>query len=114
LRSDEGAGRYARARDDKLDLFLFLVGSGLAFTVVEAVVSRGFRLRMREERSDVVILGSAMNLIFISAGFGVIVGAGMLLPVRMAWFGGGLTGTLTYLLVGGIELALARRAQGED
>jgi hypothetical protein len=92
-------------------MFLYAVGGGLGFALVELVASRGFRKEMKGERSDVVVLGSAINVISISAGLGVVVAIGSLWRWWVAWLLAPLVATVVYLLVVGFEVAFARRAE---
>jgi hypothetical protein len=91
-------------------IFLFLLGAVLAFLVVEAAVSRGFRVRLRGEPSEVVALGSSFAFVSVGGGVGIAALAGVVLGPGVAWPFGSLLATVTYLLLVGIELGLAERA----
>jgi hypothetical protein len=94
-----------------LDLFLFVAGGCLGFGLVEVVASRGFRDQLRGDRSDVVVIGSAIDLLSVAAGLAAVVGVTALAGGRVAWLAGPLTATVVYLLVNGLEMAFARRAE---
>jgi hypothetical protein len=91
------------------EVFLFLFGAVVAFTVVDAVVSRGFRERLRGEPPEVVALGSAFG--FASAGLSVGAAAvlGSILATGAAWPLGSFGATATFLSMAGVEMGLAER-----
>ncbi len=93
-----------------LETFTFLVGAATGFTLTEAVASRGFRVRMRGERPDVVVLGSASSYPSTLLAVGVAALAGEVLGTGVAWPAGSFLATTVFLLVGAVELLLGRRA----
>ena len=93
---------------DVRDCFVFLGGAVAAFALVEAVASRGFRVRLREEPSEVIALAGAMSILSAGAGLGVVALLGEVVGGRMGWFVGPFAGTLVYLLSVGAEVGLAR------
>lgn len=96
---------------DGSDLLLFVMGAALAFSALEAAVSGFFRHRVREERSDVVVLGNALNFISIGAALGVAWMASSWAGSTLSWFITPLLSSVAYLLVVGLEMALAIQAQ---
>ncbi|MBA3421737.1 MAG: hypothetical protein H0U12_07580 [Thermoleophilaceae bacterium] len=94
-----------------LDAFTFVVGAATAFTLTEAVASRGFRVRMRGERPDVVVLGSAISYpsTLLAVGAGAL--AGEALGTGVAWPAGSFSATMVFLLVGAVELLLGKRVE---
>lgn len=93
-----------------LDAFLFLCGAAVAFILVETVASRGFRQPVRGEREGVMVLGGAMDLFAVLAAAGAAIGAAYI-SGWPGWLVGGYAATTTYLLVGGIDVLLARRIE---
>jgi len=97
---------------------LFGLGATVAFILVETLSARGLRNRERGERSDVVALGSALNLLSVGSGIGLAALAPLVLSPQLAWPAGSFLATLVYLLLGGAELAAAERIEanltGED
>lgn len=89
-------------------LFAFAIGATLGFTLLEAGVSRGFRVRIREEASDVVLFGTALAPLSVSAGLATALGTLALVPDAWAWLLAPLTATLVYVLMTGTQLAVAR------
>lgn len=92
-------------------LFLFILGATGAFAVFEALASRFFRVRLRGERSDVVLLGTAMAPVAVSVSLGAAAGILTVVGGTAGWFAAPATSTSTYLLVAGVQVVLARLYQ---
>ena len=54
-----------------LHIFMFVVGNGIAFAGVNALVTRGFRQRVEQEPPVVVALSTSLAVVSISAAVGV-------------------------------------------
>lgn len=94
-------------------LFLFVAGSTGAFAAIEAATSRLFQVRMREDPSDVVILGTALAP--LSVGVALASAAGVVEVVRgsIAWFAAPAVATTVYIAMAALQLAFARRYEAE-
>lgn len=92
-----------------LRLFAFVFGSTVGFAVWEAVASRGFRVRIREESSDVVLVGTALAPVSVGLGLLAAIGALAVVDGGWAWFVAPLAATVSYILFAGLQLAVARR-----
>ena len=92
-------------------IFLFVVGGGLAFAVANAAVTKGFRETREPEVPLVRALGTSFGIVSSSAGFGMAALSAWLLDGWLAWLVTPFVATVTYLLVAGLEIALARVAQ---
>lgn len=92
-------------------LFLFVSGAAIAFAVIEAVGSDFFRERVRGDPPQVVVLGSAFALLSLSAGLGAGCLVGWAIDPWPSWILGPFAATVAYLLVLGLELTLAERAE---
>lgn len=90
-------------------LFAFVVGATLGFALLEAVASRGFQVRIREERSDVVLIGTALAPVSVSLGLGAALGAIALVGGTWAWGLAPCAATGTYVVMAGAQMAMARR-----
>lgn len=92
-------------------MILYALGAVTAFVLLEAVASRGFRESLPEHDSNVVTLGTALNVMSVIAA----VAAGMLLSAilatDLAWLLGPLAAATVYLLAESTELAVAERFQ---
>jgi hypothetical protein len=89
-------------------IFMFVVGAGVAFAGVTALVTRGFRKRVEDEPPMVMALGNSLSLISISAGVGIVALLGVFLHGALAWLLGAMLATWTYLGVAALEVATAR------
>lgn len=92
-------------------VFLFAGGAVTGVTAVEAIASRGFKMRMRGEPSEVVVLGSAFGFVSAGLGIGAATLCGELLGGWLAWYTGPLAASTVYVLASGVEMALAHTAQ---
>ena len=93
------------------EVFLFLAGAAVAFTGVEITATKAFQIAEASEPAEVVFLGTSFNLFSIAAGVGAATLVGWLLSGWPAWLVGALAATLVYLLVVGLEMALAERVE---
>jgi hypothetical protein len=87
---------------------MFVVGSGIAFAGINALVTRGFRQRVEQEPPVVVALATAFALVSASAGVGVAALIGWGVGGWGAWLLGSLLPTWAYLSIAALEMALAR------
>jgi MFS family permease len=92
-----------------LRLLMFVVGCGLAFAGVNALVTRGYRERVEEEPPVVISLATSFSVISISAGVAVAGLLGWGIGSWPAWLLGSLLSTWAYLLAGALEMAFSRR-----
>src|SRR2546423_5201484 len=91
-----------------LRIFMFVLGSSIAFAGVNAFVTRGFRQRAEQEPPVVVSLSTSFSFVSISAGVGVAALLGTAVGGWGAWLLGALLPTWTYLSIAALEMALAR------
>jgi hypothetical protein len=89
-------------------IFAFLLGTGVAFAGVNALVTRGFRRRVKEEPQVVLALATSFSVLSISAAAGVAVLIGWAIGGWVAWGVGSLLATWAYLSVAALEVAAAR------
>jgi MFS family permease len=87
--------------------FLYVVGAGIAFAVVNASVTQWFSERLPREPSEVVALGTAISLFSMGAalGLGTLVAWG--LRPWLAWSLAPLATSIGFLLLAGIEMGVA-------
>jgi hypothetical protein len=91
-----------------LKIFMFVIGAGVAFAVVNAVVTRGFRQRVEREPPVVVALATSFSVLSMSAGVGLVALLGWALGGWVAWLLAALLSSWTYLSIGALEMAIAR------
>src|SRR5437764_8321592 len=86
----------------------FIIGTGVAFAGVNALVTRGYRRRVKEEPPVVLALATSFGVLSISAAAGVAALIGWGIGGWVAWGLGALLATWTYLSVAAMEVAVAR------
>ena len=91
-----------------LRIFMFVVGSSVAFATVTALVTRGFRQRVEQEPPVVVALATSFSVLSVSAAVGLAALLGWGVGGWVAWLLGALLPTWTYLSLSALEMALAR------
>ena len=89
-------------------IFLFVLGATFAFALAEAVSSRFFRIRLKEERSDIVLIGTAMAPVAVGSSLGAATAVATVVDGAPAWVLAPATATLCYVLLTGTQLAAAR------
>ena len=89
-------------------IFLFVVGAGVAFAGVNALVTRGFQRRVEQEPPIVIALATSFSVVSTSAAVGLAALLGSALGGWSAWLLGSLLPTFVYLGVSALEIALAR------
>lgn len=90
------------------DIFLFALGAGLTFTVMNVVVTRGFRVRVPEEQPVVLALGTAFGFFSVVGALGATWLVAWGLGGWAAWLVGPFVASAVYLLLTSAELLLAR------
>jgi len=98
-------------RQSVVDVFLFLAGAGVAFTATELVASKGFKITDYSEPEEVVLIATSFNLFSMSCAVALGSLVGWLLSGWIAWFLGSFAATISYLIVVGVEMAVAERAE---
>lgn len=88
-------------------IFLFALGATGAFAVAEALSSRFFRVRIREERSEVVLAGTAMAPVSVAVSLASAHGLAALTGGAVSWIVSPAAATLVYVTVTGAQLAVA-------
>src|SRR5436190_10901578 len=91
-----------------LRIFMFVIGSSVAFATVNALVTRGFRARVKQEPPVVVSLATSLSFVSISVAVGLAALLGWAVGGWLAWLLGSLLPTWTYLSIGALEMAAAR------
>lgn len=91
------------------EIFVYATGAVLSFTLLEGFLSRGFTAAMPQHRSEVLALGTSMNVfsVLLGMGAGWLIGAAV--TGLLAWFLAPLVGSIVYLLLESLETALAEK-----
>lgn len=89
-------------------IFIFVVANGIAFAVVSALVTRGFRRRVDREPPVVMALATSFAVVSTSAGVGITALLGWGIGGVTAWLIAPVLSTWAYLSVAALEIALSR------
>jgi hypothetical protein len=89
-------------------IFLFVIANGVAFAIVSALVTRGFRRRVDREPPIVLALATAFAVASTSVGVGIAALVGWGLGGWLGWLLAPVLSTWAYLSLAAIEIAVSR------
>jgi ABC-type arginine/histidine transport system permease subunit len=89
------------------DLFLYAIGAVLSFTTLETILSRAFRQAMPQHESEVVAVGTAMNVASVVGGVASAYGVARAVGPDIAWLLAPFAAGIAYLVLEGLEVLLA-------
>jgi hypothetical protein len=87
--------------------FLFVVGAGVAFALLNVSVTRLFSKGLPREPSEVVALGTALSVFSMVAGLGLGTLVAWLAGPWVAWPVAPLLTSVGFLLLAGLEMSFA-------
>lgn len=90
-------------------IFLYATGAVMSFTLLEGVLSRGFRRAMPQHPSQTLALGTSLNVLSVLFALGSGTLLSTLAPATPAWTVAPMVAGIVYLLVESAETALAER-----
>lgn len=93
------------------EIFLYGTGAVLSFTLLEGVLSRGFRHPMPQHRTEILALGTSLNLVSVLAGMAMGLLVATVLPDGFAWILAPFAASVVYLLLESVETAGAELLQ---
>lgn len=88
-------------------VFLFVAAAAGAFALAEMLGSNLFRQRIRPERSEVVLLASALNPLSAVAGVGAAALVDLAVDGWIAWVTAPFVATAVYILLTGANMTAA-------
>lgn len=106
-----GAVQHQRGNPSFLDLLLYGLGAVAAFSVLEGIVSRGFKRAIPAGSDEVRTLGTALAFLSIGLAISSAYGIASLLHGGAAWFASAVGASLVFVLAEGLEFALAALVQ---
>jgi hypothetical protein len=106
-----GALNQVAGSPSLLDIALFAVCAAGAFTVLQAVTTRAFRRRPSTVAREVIMLGTALDMVSVVLGLGAAIAAGLLFPAHVAWSAGAFSAALVFALSQALELMIAARLE---
>jgi MFS family permease len=87
--------------------FLFILGAGTAFALVNASVTQWFSERLPREPTQVIALGTALSFFSMAAGLGLGTLVAALAGRWIAWPLAPLGASIGFMLLAGAEMAFA-------
>ncbi len=81
----------------------------MSFTVLQALLSRGFRRPMPQHATQTLTLGTSLNVLSVVAALGAAWGWLEVTSGSVAWAGSPLVAGVVYLLLESLEEAVAER-----
>ena len=107
ITSSFGALNQLAGTPSLVDIFGFAMGAAAAFTLLQAAATRGFRRQPGAAPREVVLLGTALDILSVALGFGAAVVIGLALPTGAAWPVGAFLAALVFALGQALVLMLA-------
>ncbi|MFG2681142.1 hypothetical protein [Streptomyces sp. NPDC048392] len=95
-------------------LVYFALGAAVAFSLLQALASAGFRKPLEPEPSTVTAMGVSLSLVSVGTSVVLAWGCAHFVGGVVAWPVTSFTVSVVYLFVAGLELALAERAQASS
>src|SRR5690625_298701 len=94
------------------ELFWFIIGAVASFGLIEAIATRGFQRPLASgEPTQVVALGSALNLFAIVIAMFATLAAAAWVAEPLAWAVGSFGASVVYLIGTSIEMSIARKIE---
>jgi hypothetical protein len=90
------------------DVFLFGLGAAIVFTIANAAVTRGFRVRVQQEPPIVLAFGTSLGFISVSGALGAAALVAKSVPGAAGWLVGPFVASGAYLVLSALEFVLAR------
>jgi hypothetical protein len=96
------------------DVAGFAVCAAAAFALLQVVTTRGFRRRPGTATRQVVLLGTAFDIVSVALGVGTAMLVGAVVPAWGAWALGGFLASLVFTGSQAIELVVAARLERRE
>lgn len=90
-------------------VFLYATGAVASFTLLEGVLSRGFRRPMPQHRTEVQAAGTSLNLLSVLGGLGAAWLLGSAMSGPAVWALAPFVSATVYLVLESLETALGER-----
>jgi hypothetical protein len=94
---------------DVARIFLFATGAALSFTLLEGLLSRGFRRSMPQHRTRVQAVGTSLNVVSVLGGLAVAWLIAEATSHPAVWAGAPFVAGVVYLVLESLETALGER-----
>lgn len=94
---------------DVARIFLFAVGAVMSFTLLEGLMSRGFRQPMPQHHTHVQAVGTSLNVLSVVSALGTAWAIATLMTHVAMWALAPFLGAVVYLLMESLETTLGER-----
>jgi hypothetical protein len=94
---------------DVADIFLFVIGGSVTFTLATVSLTRGFRVGQEDEPRVVHALAASFGVISVTGGIGLAALVGWAADGWIPWLVAPFAASSVYLLLSALEVVLARR-----
>lgn len=111
-----GALQDLRGAPTLLELLLYGASAAVALAIMEGIITRGFRVGVERLPIEVLMLGTAQNVVSVIAAVGAVIGLGKLIGGPVAWLLAGALAATVFVTLESAELLLAavvQRARGD-
>jgi small-conductance mechanosensitive channel len=96
------------------EIFVFAIGAVVAFAIIAGLASGFFREALEDQPSNVKSLAGALSIFSVGLALGVAYLVGIVLEGWAAWLVSAFSTTIIYIVVVGLELAVAHRMLRSD
>lgn len=93
------------------EIFLYAAGAVMSFTLLEGVLSHGFRRSMPEHHTVTLALGTSMNIASVLLALALALLVNTAMTNTFVWVVAPFVATVAYLLLESIETAIAEKVQ---
>lgn len=104
-----GALQVVHGPPDLPRIFLYAAGAVMSFTLLEGVLSGGFRKPMPQHHTRTLAMGTSLNIVSVLVGLGTALLLGQMVSHVVVWALAPLAGGAAYLVTESIETAVAER-----
>jgi hypothetical protein len=94
-----------------VELLIYGVAAALALGLIEGMATRGFRVRIGPAPTEVMMLGTALNVLSVAAAVGAAMLCGKLVDGTPTWPIASFTATAVYVLAESLETLAAEGLQ---
>jgi hypothetical protein len=92
-------------------ILYFALGAAVAFSILQAIASKGFRKPLEQEPSTVTAMGISLSVVSVGTSVALAWATAHFIGGVIAWPVTAFLVSVVYLLVAGMELAIAQRVE---
>ena len=91
------------------EIFLYAFGAVMSFTILEGILSGGFRKPMPQHRTETLAMGTSLNILSVCAGLGAAFAVSTPVSHSLIWVVAPFIAAVLYLFIESIETAIAEK-----